>query len=87
MGMCIKTDVTPNVIRTGENTMRIEFVMEGVELGAVYYEKAKKSFTYKPIGMGSYACVDAKIGELYDKFPQLTPVELMGWCQELIRSV
>ena len=87
ISMCIKTEVTPTIIRTGVNTLRIEFLNEGVELGAVYYERAKKIFTYKPIGMGGYTCVDAKIGELYDKFPELTPMELMGWCQEIIKTV
>ena len=87
ISMCIKTEVTPTIIRTGVNTLRIEFLNEGVELGAVYYERSKKIFTYKPIGMGGYTCVDAKIGELYDKFPELTPMELMGWCQEIIKTV
>lgn len=55
------------------------------ELGSLYYEKAKRTFQRKPISMGSWACVDAKIEGLYEAGEDITPTEVMNKCQELIR--
>lgn len=58
-----------------------------VELGTLYFEKAKRTFQRKPIGMDSWACVDAKVEGLYEygETP-ITPKDIVGKCQELIRE-
>ena len=60
---------------------------EQVELGTLYFEKAKRTFQRKPIGMDSWACVDAKVEGLYEygETP-ITPKDIVGKCQELIRE-
>ena len=67
---------------------RIRFILskEGVELGSLYYEKAKKGFNRKPIGMNAWACVDAKIEGLYEAEENITPTEVMSHCQSLIKA-
>ena len=59
---------------------------EEVELGTLYFEKAKRGFTNKPIGMNSWACVDAKIEGLYQQGESITPKDIVAHCQELIRD-
>lgn len=59
---------------------------EEVELGTLYFEKAKRGFTNKPIGMNSWACVDAKIEGLYQVGESITPKEIVSHCQELIKQ-
>jgi hypothetical protein len=56
------------------------------ELGSLYYEKAKRVFQRKPISMGSWACVDAKVEGLYEAGVDITPTEVMSKCQEMIRE-
>lgn len=55
------------------------------ELGSLYYEKAKKTFNRKPIGMNAWGCVDAKIEGLYEADENITPTVIMNKCQEVIR--
>lgn len=56
------------------------------ELGSLYFEKAKRSFQRKPIGMDSWVCVDAKVEGLYVYGgDNITPKDIIGKCQELIR--
>ena len=43
-------------------------------------------FTNKPVGMNSWACVDAKTEGLYDYDPTTTPKEIVKNCQDLIRE-
>ena len=58
---------------------------EEVELGTLYFEKAKKMFQRKPIGMNAWACVDAKVEGLYIYGgDNITPKDIVGKCQELI---
>ena len=57
-----------------------------IEMGTLYFEKAKRGFTNKPIGMNSWACVDAKIEGLYQVGESITPKEIVSKCQELIRD-
>ena len=59
---------------------------EEVELGTLYFEKAKRGFTNKPIGMNSWACVDAKIEGLYMVGETITPKEIVSHCQKLIKD-
>lgn len=57
------------------------------ELGSLYFERAKKTFQRKPIGMDAWGCVDAKIEGLYEYGgDNITPKDIVGKCQELIRE-
>ena len=66
--------------------LRIVIMLNDIELGSLYYEKAKKTFNRKPIGMNAWGCVDAKIEGLYEAGENITPTEVMNKCQELIRG-
>ena len=58
-----------------------------VELGTLYFEKAKKMFQRKPIGMDAWACVDAKVEGLYVYGgDNITPKDIVAKCQSLISS-
>ena len=60
---------------------------EEVELGTLYFEKAKLKFTNKPLSMGSWACVDAKIEGLYQIGGEsITPKDIVKKCQDLIKE-
>lgn len=69
-----------------EGRIRIIIVQEEKELGTLYFERAKKTFQRKPITMNGWACVDAKINELYDMGGEITPKEIVAHCQEMIRD-
>jgi hypothetical protein len=73
------------VISLKEN---IEFPKHGeVELGTLYFEKAKRTFQRKPIGMDAWACVDAKIEGLYVHGGEhITPKDMVRKCQDLIKE-
>jgi hypothetical protein len=59
----------------------------GIELGSLYFERAKKSFQRKPIGMDGWACVDAKIEGLYIHGGEhITPKDIVRKCQQLIKG-
>lgn len=66
--------------------LRITIRQDNTELGLLYYERAKKTFNRKPIGMNAWGCVDAKIEGLYEANTDITPTEVMNKCQELIRE-
>ena len=69
-----------------EGKLRIVINKGDQELGSLYYEKAKKTFQRKPIGMNAWACVDAKVEGLYEADKDITPTEVMNICQTLIRE-
>ena len=79
-----KLSYTISPIEVGR--LRIIITKDHTEVGSLYYEKAKRSFQRKPISMGSWACVDAKIEGLYDTGENITPTEVMNKCQEVIRQ-
>lgn len=59
----------------------------GVELGSLYFERAKKSFNRKPVGMNMWACVDAKVEGLYVYGgDNITPKDIVNKCQQIIRE-
>jgi hypothetical protein len=53
--------------------------------GILYFERVKVGFNRKPISMNSWACVDAKVEGLYE-VENITPIEVMNKCQEIIRG-
>ena len=69
-----------------EGRIRIVIMLNDIELGSLYYEKAKKTFNRKPIGMNAWGCVDAKIEGLYEAGENITPTEVMNKCQTLIKE-
>jgi hypothetical protein len=76
--------VIPTIDRLETDRVRIVLEVENIEIGVLYFEKAKKGWTKKPITNG-WACVDAKVEGLYiHEGVSATPKELVAWCQELI---
>jgi len=70
--------------------IRVVVTMMGgeVELGTLYFEKAKRSFSRKPIGLDSWACIDAKVEGLYVHGGEdITPKDIVAKCQELIKAL
>ena len=68
---------------------RIRFIisLNEVEMGSLYFEKAKRGFTNKPLSMDAWVCVDSKIGGLYEVTDyDITPKDIVGKCQSLIRE-
>ena len=79
-------DITYKMDQIEEGRIRFVLSKEGVELGSLYYEKAKRTFNRKPIGMNAWGCVDAKIEGLYEADQTITPREVMEVCQSLIKE-
>jgi len=70
-----------------DNRIRIVVSLnDNIELGTLYFEKVKRGFTNKPLSMNAWACVDAKIEGLYQHGESITPKDIVGRCQELIRD-
>ena len=62
-------------------------LLNEIELGVLYFEKAKKGWTNKPISMDGWRCVDAKVEGLYvHGGADLTPKDIVAHCQDLIRQ-
>jgi hypothetical protein len=78
--------LTYNLTEMEPDRLRITITQDNTELGSLYYERAKKTFQRKPIGMNAWGCVDAKIEGLYEANTDITPTEVMNKCQELIRE-
>lgn len=78
-------DLIFNVDDLDPNRKRVIVLLEDIELGVLYFEKAKKGFTNKPIGLNAWACVDAKVEELYVYGgDNITPKDIVGKCQKII---
>jgi hypothetical protein len=74
--------VIPTIDRLEEDRARIVLEVGGQELGVLYFEKAKKGWTNKPLTQG-WTCVDAKVEGLYIYGGEsVTPKELVAWCQQ-----
>jgi len=68
-----------------DDRIRVTILNDDREIGLLYFEKAKKGFTNKPLSMGSWACVDAKIEDESIFHENFTPKQMVGECQEMIR--
>ena len=88
MFMNMDINLTYNLTEIEEGRIRITIsVNESVELGTLYFEKAKRLFQRKPIGMDAWACVDAKIEGLYQIGGEsITPKDIVKKCQDLIKE-
>ena len=70
-----------------DGRIRITISNDDKEVGTLYFEKAKKTFQRKPIGMNGWACVDAKIEGLYEMVGEsITPKDIVKKCQDLIKG-
>ena len=73
----------------GRISVEVQFKVEELiieTLGILYFEKAKKSFNRKPVGMNQWICVDAKVEGLYTKDEGITPKQIVARCYDLIRE-
>ena len=77
--------LTYNLMEMEPDRLRVIITKDHIELGSLYYERAKRSFNRKPIGMNAWGCVDAKVEGLYEEEETITPTEVMNNCQEVIR--
>ena len=81
-------DLTYDIFQLDDMKMRIVISLYEKELGTLYFEKAKRAFTNKPVGMNSWACVDAKVEGLYVVGGEnITPKDIVAHCQSLLHSV
>jgi hypothetical protein len=79
--------LTPTIEETGDGMVRVIFYMGDVEMVCLYYERAKKGWTNKPIMPQAWRCVDSKISNTTIYIQGLIePKELVGWGQELIKG-
>jgi len=77
--------LTYNLTEIEPDKLRVIITKDHIEVGSLYYERAKKTFQRKPIGMNAWGCVDAKVEGLYEAEENITPTEVMNKCQEVIR--
>ena len=68
-----------------DNRIGVTVTNEDKVVGILYFEKAKLNFTNKPISMGSWACVDAKIEDESIFNEEFTPKQMVGECQDMIK--
>ena len=87
MFMNMDINLTYSLIEIENNRIRITISNDDKEMGTLYFEKAKLKYTNKPLSMGSWACVDAKIEGLYEIGGEsITPKDIVGKCQDLIKE-
>ena len=77
------TQITPDRISV-EVLFKVGEITES--LGILYFEKAKRGYVRKPIGLNAWACVDAKVEGLYTKDESITPKDIVGYVYQLIKS-
>ena len=79
--------LTFNVDKLDQHRVRVVVLYRDHELGVLYFEQAKKKFINKPVGMGGWLCVDAKIEGLYEYGGEhITPKDIISHCQKIISS-
>ena len=78
-------DMKYELTQIEDNRIGVTVTNEDKVVGLLYFEKAKLSFTNKPLSMGSWACVDAKIEDQEIFNENFTPKQMVGECQEMIR--
>ena len=85
----ILINMTDFIYKMDKMEERIRFIIsfKEQEVGSLYFEKAKKGFTNKPLGMDAWVCVDAKIERLYEVSDyEITPKEIVEVCQKMIKA-
>lgn len=80
-------DLNFDITELDPKRVRIIVLLHEVELGTLYFERAKVGFNVKPIGLDSWACVDAKVEELYVYGgDNITPKDIVARCQAVLKS-
>ena len=85
----ILINMTDFIYKMDKMEERIRFIIsfKEQEVGSLYFEKAKKGFTNKPLSMDAWVCVDAKIERLYEVSDyEITPKEIVEVCQKMIKA-
>ena len=87
------TDIlTPHILKRDEGHITFVLLYGDTEVGVLYFERPKSTWTNKPIMPTKWVCVDAKIdqhmnqvmgGLLFDEF---NPKDIVEWCQDLLIS-
>jgi hypothetical protein len=67
-----------------EGIIRFIIYLNEVEMGSLYFERAKKTFHRKPVSMNSWVCIDAKVEGLFSHGHDITPKQIVERCQSLI---
>ena len=79
-------DMKYELTQIEDNRIGVTVTNEDKVVGILYFEKAKLNFTNKPLSMGSWACVDAKIEDQEIFNEEFTPKQMVGECQEMIKA-
>ena len=85
----ILINMTDFIYKMDKMEDRIRFIISfnEQEVGSLYFEKAKRGFNRKPIGMDAWVCVDAKIEKLYEVSDyEIFPKEIVEVCQKMIKT-
>ena len=85
----ILINMTDFIYKMDKMEDRIRFIIsfKEQEVGSLYFEKAKRGFNRKPIGMDAWVCVDAKIERLYEVSDyEIFPKEIVEVCQKMIKA-
>ena len=85
----ILINMTDFIYKMDKMEERIRFIISfnEEEVGSLYFEKAKRGFNKKPIGMDAWVCVDAKIERLYEVSEyEIFPKEIVEVCQKMIKA-
>ena len=85
----ILINMTDFIYKMDKMEERIRFIISfnEQEVGSLYFEKAKKGFTNKPLSMDAWVCVDAKIEKLYEVSDyEIFPKEIVETCQKMIKA-
>ena len=81
------TDFIYKMDKIEEGRIRFIISFNEQEVGSLYFEKAKRGFNRKPIGMDAWVCVDAKIEKLYEVSDyEIFPKEIVEVCQKMIKT-
>jgi len=81
------TDFIYKMDKIEEGRIRFIISFNEQEVGSLYFEKAKKGFTNKPLSMDAWVCVDAKIERLYEVVDyEITPKDIVEVCQNMIKN-
>jgi hypothetical protein len=85
--MNIELEYNMDVLEEDRVRMVVTAMNGQLELGVLYFEKAKKGFLRKPISMDEWSLIDAKIEGLYVVGGnKITPKQIVDHCQKLIKS-
>jgi len=81
------TDFIYKMDRMEEGRIRFIVSLNEEEVGSLYFEKAKRGFTNKPVSMDAWVCVDAKIERLYEVSDyEIFPKDIVEVCQKMIKA-